>query len=62
MSAENRPYVHLPKYLRPETPPAAICFECGRKSWDRANVGQRCNMPQPNGSRCPGRMDGTPNA
>jgi len=50
-------YDQWPEYLRPDTPPAAVCDVCSRKSWDKAEVAKGCRMPQPDGSRCVGRME-----
>lgn len=39
--------------------PLAQCSRCGRKTWDSAEVGSICNMPQPQGFSCWGRLEAT---
>lgn len=39
-----------------DEPPLFRCMSCGRKSWDEAERGQFCNMPQPSNRRCSGVM------
>lgn len=34
--------------------PVGICNVCKRKTWDAAEVGCTCLMPQPDGNRCGG--------
>lgn len=48
----------LPNYLRADAPPAGVCSICLRKTWDEAEVGRHCGMPQPDGSRCYGYFYG----
>jgi hypothetical protein len=39
-----------------EPPPVLRCTVCGRKSWTGVELGLRCNMLQPDKSRCGGKM------
>jgi hypothetical protein len=48
--------IELPPHLRDDEPPVLRCTVCGRKSWTGVESGLRCNMPQPDGSRCVGTM------
>jgi hypothetical protein len=43
----------LPAHLRDDAPNLK-CDSCGRKSWDVAERGHFCNMPQPGGRVCSG--------
>jgi hypothetical protein len=33
--------------------PESVCCRCGRKSWSN-KPGDACNLPQPDGPKCPG--------
>jgi hypothetical protein len=37
--------------------PVARCSDCGRKTWDADSVGEACDFPQPDGTRCTGRFE-----
>jgi hypothetical protein len=41
---------------RDDGPHRLYCTFCGRKSWDEAEFGKHCNMPQPGGVRCVGTV------
>jgi hypothetical protein len=43
-----------PAHLRDDAP-YLVCSKCGRYSWG-SEPGQLCDMPQPDGSKCPGRF------
>jgi hypothetical protein len=45
----------LPPHLRDDAPNLK-CTGCGRKSWDTAERGKFCNMPQPGNRVCSGIM------
>jgi hypothetical protein len=34
-------------------PPKGVCDTCGRKTWSAETC---CGMPQPDGTRCPGKF------
>ena len=38
----------------PQMIPAAVCSVCGRYTWQPANSGTVCGMPQPDGGNCIG--------
>lgn len=37
-----------------DAPTVAKCWNCKRSTWDPENVGKRCSMTQPDGSKCVG--------
>ena len=43
-----------------DEPEYGHCSACNRRSWDRAGIGQQCNMPQSDGSVCLGIMQAGP--
>lgn len=43
----------LPYHLRDDVPPLGYCSWCHRKTWSEAE-GEVCEVPQPDGIRCPG--------
>jgi hypothetical protein len=44
----------VPYHLRSGVPPLASCSGCGRKTWSSSELGQPCEMLQPDGTRCKG--------
>ena len=46
----------LPSRVKDDAAPVLQCTICGRKSWTGVENGLRCNVPQPDGSRCAGTM------
>jgi hypothetical protein len=38
-------------------PTVARCSDCRRSVWDAREIGEPCEMPQPNGQDCTGRFE-----
>jgi hypothetical protein len=49
----------IPAHLRDDAP-TQRCGRCLRCTWDEAQFGQECRMPQPDGFPCGGTFGGLP--
>jgi hypothetical protein len=43
-------------HLAADAPPLARCDSCHRATWAPSDVGELCNLPQPDGASCAGRF------
>ena len=59
---QNGNEVDPPAHLREDAKPAGRCTACGRKTWSVSEVGRRCNMLQPDGQICTGKIGSGPAA